>query len=79
VPDVGAQRRAPATDLRRVELIEQGDCIVAPVVLHGRIGESGADLSLELTQVWTLRGGKVIQVREYRTKNEALAALAADR
>jgi ketosteroid isomerase-like protein len=61
------------------ELIEHDDCVIAPVVLHGRIGQGGSDLSLPLTQVWTLRGGKVIRVREYRTKDEALAALAADR
>lgn len=58
------------------ELIESGDCVIAPLVLHGRIGDSTADLSLPLTQVWTVRGGKVIRVCEYRTKEEALAAVA---
>jgi ketosteroid isomerase-like protein len=58
------------------ELIESGDCVIAPLVLHGRIGDSAAELSLPLTQVWTVRGGKVIRVREYRTKAEALTALA---
>ncbi len=54
------------------ELIERGDCVVAPLVLRGRIGDSAADLRLPLTQVWVLRDGEVVGVREYRTKEEAL-------
>lgn len=56
-----------------VELIERAHCVVAPVVLHGRIGDEGQALSIPLTQVWTMQGGKVIRVREYRTRDEALA------
>jgi ketosteroid isomerase-like protein len=54
------------------ELIDQGNCIVAPVHLHGRIGTSGQELSIPLTQVWTIEDGMVVRVREYRTKAEAL-------
>jgi ketosteroid isomerase-like protein len=57
------------------ELIEQGNRVVAPVVLHGRIGSEGQPLSIPLTQVWELRDGKVVCVREYRTRDEALAAM----
>jgi ketosteroid isomerase-like protein len=56
-----------------VELIERADCVIAPVVLHGRIGDEGQALSIPLTQVWTTQDGKVIRVREYRTRDEALA------
>jgi ketosteroid isomerase-like protein len=56
------------------ELIEREGCVVAAVHLHGRIGESGAPLSIPLAQVWTIRDGEVIRVHEYRTKAEALAA-----
>jgi ketosteroid isomerase-like protein len=56
------------------ELIERDDRIVAAVHLHGRIGDSGPPLSIPLTQVWTIRDGKVIRVHEYRTTKEALAA-----
>jgi ketosteroid isomerase-like protein len=54
------------------DLIERGDCIVAPVHLHGRIGTSGQELSIPLTQVWTIEDGLVVRVREYRTTAEAL-------
>src|SRR5690348_11365187 len=56
------------------ELIERGDSVVAAVHLHGRIGTEGQDLSIPLTQVWTIGDGKVIRVREYRTTAEALDA-----
>jgi ketosteroid isomerase-like protein len=55
------------------EMIERDDCVVAPVLLHGRIGEQGQALSIPLTQVWTIANGRVVRVREYRTKAEALA------
>jgi ketosteroid isomerase-like protein len=57
------------------ELIEQGDSVVAAVHLHGRIGTEGGELSIPLTQVWTIADGKAIRVREYRTKAEALEAV----
>jgi ketosteroid isomerase-like protein len=56
------------------ELIDRQRCVVAPLVLHGRIGEAGQELSIPLTQVWTISDGKVVLVREYRTKEEALEA-----
>jgi ketosteroid isomerase-like protein len=58
------------------ELVESDDCIAAVVVLHGQIGGSSAELTLPLTQVWRIRDDKVVEVREYRTKTEALQALA---
>ena len=56
------------------DMIERGDRVVVPVVLHGRIGDRGHELSIQLTQVWTIRDGEVVRVCEYRTKEEALAA-----
>jgi len=56
------------------ELIDQDDCVVAVVHLHGRIGDRGAPLSIPLAQVWTIDDDRVVRVREYRTKDEALAA-----
>jgi ketosteroid isomerase-like protein len=55
-------------------LIDRGDDVVAPIVLHGRIGDSAAELTQPLTQVFTIRDGAVVQVREYRTRDEALTA-----
>ena len=59
------------------ELIDMGDCVVAPLHLRGRIGDSTSELSLPLTQVWDVRDGKVTRVREYRTKDEALKTVAS--
>jgi ketosteroid isomerase-like protein len=56
------------------ELIEHGESIVAAVHLHGRIGDQGQELSIPLTQVWTINDGVAVRVREYRTKGEALDA-----
>jgi ketosteroid isomerase-like protein len=58
-----------------LELIERGDDVVAPVVLHGRIGEQGQELKIPLTQIWTINAGQVVLVREYRTRDEALASI----
>jgi len=57
------------------DLIERGDSVVAAVHLHGRIGTEGGELSIPLTQVWTISDGKVTRVREYRTTEEALEAV----
>jgi ketosteroid isomerase-like protein len=54
------------------ELIDREDCVVVPLVLHGRIGQQGQALTIPLTQVWTIRDGEVVRVREFRTKDEAL-------
>jgi len=56
------------------ELIDREDRVIAVVHLQGRIGDRGAPLSIPLTQVWTIDGDRIIRVREYRTKDEALAA-----
>jgi ketosteroid isomerase-like protein len=61
------------------ELVESDDCVAAVVVLSGQIGGSSAELTLPLTQVWRIHDGKVVEVREYRTKTEALEALAGRR
>jgi ketosteroid isomerase-like protein len=60
------------------EMTESGDCVAAGCVLRGRVRGSNAELTLPLTQVWRIRGGRVVEVREYRTKAAALAALAAE-
>jgi ketosteroid isomerase-like protein len=58
------------------ELIDRGDSVVAPLNLHGRVRGSEAPMTIPLTQVWTIRDGRVARVDEYRTKAEALEAQA---
>jgi ketosteroid isomerase-like protein len=54
------------------ELIERDGSVIAPLNLRGRIGGSTGELTIPLTQVWTIRDGHVVRVQEYRTKAEAL-------
>jgi ketosteroid isomerase-like protein len=56
------------------EFIDAGDAVVIPLQLTGKLPDSGVEVSNEETMVFWLRGGKVVEVREYRTKPEALDA-----
>jgi uncharacterized protein len=60
------------------ELIDAGDRVVIPVVLRGRVRSS--DTLVEQYEVWvmTFRGGKVVEVREYRTMTEAQEAVGGN-
>jgi ketosteroid isomerase-like protein len=60
------------------ELSEHGDRVVASIHLHGRLGIQGQPLSIPLTQVWTVSNGQVVCVDEYRTRDEALAAIGSE-
>jgi ketosteroid isomerase-like protein len=59
------------------ELIDRGDYVVAPLVLRGRIRDSSDEVALPETHVWKLTAGKVVEVREYRTLDQALEAVGA--
>ena len=56
------------------ELIDGGEYVVAPLVLRGRVRGSDEEVALPETHVWKLREGKVVEVREYRTLEQALEA-----
>ena len=56
------------------ELIDGGQYVVAPLVLRGRVRGSDEEVALPETHVWKLREGKVVEVREYRTLEQALEA-----
>jgi ketosteroid isomerase-like protein len=58
-----------------VELIDADDLVIAPTVLHGRLRDSGAEVSDTYVFVSKLRDGLVAECWEYRTKEEALEAL----
>jgi ketosteroid isomerase-like protein len=56
------------------ELIDAGDEVVA--VLHETIRARGSDVPLErdVAIVWTMREGRAVRYRAYRTREEALEA-----
>lgn len=59
------------------EFIVSGDHVVVPVCVRVRGRDSGVDIEDRHTFVFKLREGTVIEVREYRDRAGALAALGA--
>ncbi len=57
------------------EFIEAGDHVVAVCREYARGRNSGVQVEQTLVVVWTMRDGKAILVRGYRTKGEALRAV----
>ena len=62
-----------------LELIDAGDHVITPTVLHavlhGQGSTGGAGVSDTYVFVYKLRDGLVVEGWEYRTKQEALAAV----
>lgn len=59
------------------DVTEVGEHVVVSMVLRGRIRSGGEEVVMSETHVWTVRDGKVSQVREYATRDAALEALAS--
>jgi len=57
------------------EFIDAGSYVAVPSIVRGRGKASGAEVGLAYTFVWRLRSGKIVEVREYATRSEALEAL----
>jgi uncharacterized protein len=57
------------------EFIDGGDHIVTLVNERGRLAGVEGEVSERFFQVWTLRDGKIIAFREYKTRREALEAV----
>jgi ketosteroid isomerase-like protein len=57
------------------EFIEAGDEVLVPTVHRGR-SRHGVELEEEFTAVFTVRRGKIVRIREYASKAEALKAVA---
>jgi ketosteroid isomerase-like protein len=72
-----AETREPVPDIQGEieELFVVGDQVVVCLHFWGRGRESGAPVEVRETQVVRLRYGKIIEVREYREKDEALEAV----
>jgi uncharacterized protein len=57
------------------ELIDAGgDQVVSVVTRRGRGRASGAEVELHVALLWTLRDGKVVRVRWFPTREQALQA-----
>jgi ketosteroid isomerase-like protein len=58
-----------------LELIDAGDHVIAPTVLHARGSASGAGVSDSYVFVYKLRDGLIVEGWEYRTRQQALEAV----
>jgi ketosteroid isomerase-like protein len=72
--------RCTFEDLRLVleDPTEVADRLVTMVHGKGRGRASGLELDTRFCQVWTLRDGKPAGMREYATRDQALAALCSE-
>ena len=56
------------------EFIDAGEQVVVAVRISGRGKRSGAPVELMLTSVFSLRGDKIVRIRNYAERAEALEA-----
>jgi ketosteroid isomerase-like protein len=61
--------------LEPLEVVDLDDRVVVLVSMSGRGRESGAPVEATFAQLWTLRAGKAVSLRDYATKAEALEAV----
>ena len=57
-----------------LEIEDHGEKVVVVVSLRGRGRGSSAEVETTFTQLWSLRDGKAVSLRDYATKAEALQA-----
>ena len=57
------------------DFIDAGEHVVVPITFVARPHGDDSPVTIEETQVYTVEGGAVVKVREYRTKAEALETL----
>jgi uncharacterized protein len=61
------------------EVIPAGDTVFGSVLQRGVGDASGAETEFRYFQLWSLRGGKVIRLENFRERDEALAAAGLPR
>ena len=71
----GAREAVPDLQVEVEELFVADGCVVACVRFWGRGRDSGAPVEIRETHLARLRDGKVIEVREYRKKEDVLEAV----
>jgi ketosteroid isomerase-like protein len=57
------------------EYIDAGDYVIVPTRVYGHAAGSDADVVVDEVFVNRYRDGKIVEVREYRTRQEALEAV----
>jgi ketosteroid isomerase-like protein len=60
------------------EQIDVGDRVVSIVWLRGRMRDSEQTIEMQEVHVSRLKDGRIIEIREYRTKAEALKAVGLE-
>ena len=57
------------------EYIDAGEYVLVPTRMSGHVTDSDADVAIDEVYVNKCRDGKIVEVRECRTREEALEAL----
>jgi uncharacterized protein len=57
------------------DFIDAGEHVIVPITFEGRPRGGDSSVTIEETQVYTVQGGAVVRVHEYRTEAEALKAV----
>ena len=60
------------------ELVEAGDEVISVLHETASMGETGVTLDRDLVQLWAVRNGRVIFLRVFQSKAEALEAAGFD-
>ncbi len=58
-----------------LECIDAGEYVIAPTRMRGRPPGGDTEVVLDEVYVSKFRNGKIVELREYRTKAEALEAV----
>jgi ketosteroid isomerase-like protein len=64
-----------AFGFRYEELIDAGDDVISVNAAHGHGRASGTQVEMHQWAVWSIRGGKIVRVVWFRTRDEALEAV----
>jgi ketosteroid isomerase-like protein len=56
------------------EFIAANDCVVVPLRVTGRLRGSDSEVAIEETHVYRVRDGRIAEVWDFRTTEEAMAA-----
>jgi ketosteroid isomerase-like protein len=61
-----------------LEFVDLGEKLIVVVSMAGRGRASGAVVEMTFAQLWSIRAGKAINLRDFATKNDALKAMGLE-